>query len=87
MNSRLDARRVLPLNFNSAMRFFARILWIVAFLVATYSWMVAFEHGFGWAGFRDGFKGEWRNLAAFVTGKPVGPEPVTPAMPAAPAAK
>ncbi|WP_156345607.1 hypothetical protein [Verrucomicrobium spinosum] len=56
-------------------------------MLATYSWMVAFEHGFGWAGFRDGFKGEWRNLAAFVTGKPVGPQPVTPAMPAPPAAK
>jgi hypothetical protein len=70
------------------MRLFARFLWIATFMLATYSWMVAFEHGFSWAGFREGFKGEWRNLAAFVSGDPVAPKPITPAPPAtAPAGK
>jgi hypothetical protein len=52
------------------MRFVARLLWIAAFLIATYSWMVAFEHGFGWRGFSDGFLVEWKNLGALLVGKP-----------------
>lgn len=51
------------------MRLLARILWIVAFLLATYSWMVAFEHGFNWPGFSEGFATEWRNLSALLMGK------------------
>ena len=63
------------------MRTFARLLWIAAFLVATYSWMVAFEHGFAWPAFREGFKVEWRNVATLLSGKvpaPVTPAPETP---------
>ncbi len=52
------------------MRIVARLLWIAAFLIATYSWMVAFEHGFGWKGFSDGFRVEWKNLGALLVGKP-----------------
>ncbi len=59
------------------MRFFARLLWIVAFLVATYSWMVAFEHGFAWDKFQKGFMVEWRGLGDLLQGK-VSPAPVTP---------
>ncbi len=51
------------------MRFFARILWIALFIVATYSWMVAFEHGFAWKGFSAGFQNEWKNLSAMLTGR------------------
>ena len=51
------------------MRLFARILWIAAFLLATYSWMVAFEHGFGWKGFSAGFQAEWKNLGSVLSGK------------------
>jgi hypothetical protein len=51
------------------MRLFARILWIAAFLLATYSWMVAFEHGFGWKGFSAGFQTEWKNLGSVLSGK------------------
>lgn len=65
------------------MRIFARLLWIAAFLLATYSWMVAFEHGFAWDKFQKGFQVEWRNLGALLTGK-VSTAPVTPPAPAAP---
>ena len=65
------------------MRTFARLLWIAAFLLATYSWMVAFEHGFAWQGFQDGFKEEWRNLGTLLSGKSTG-APATPPQAAAP---
>ena len=63
------------------MRLFSRLLWITAFLVATYSWMVAFEHGFAWDKFRAGFTVEWRNLGALLTGRPTpaAPAPEAPA--------
>ena len=81
VNSALDARGVLHLNWRSAMRLFSRLLWIAAFFVATYSWMVAFEHGFVWDKFRSGFTVEWRNLGALLTGKTTSakPAPETPA--------
>lgn len=77
-NSALDSRSILLLNSHSDMRTFARLLWIAAFLVATYSWMVAFEHGFAWPAFREGFKVEWRNVATLLSGKKL-PAPVPPA--------
>jgi hypothetical protein len=52
------------------MRFLARLMWIAAFVLATYCWMVIFEHGFAWKGFSEGFSSEWRNLAALIMGKP-----------------
>lgn len=52
------------------MRLFSRLLWISTFLLATYSWMVAFEHGFAWNQFRDGFKSEWRNVGALLMAQP-----------------
>lgn len=51
------------------MRLFARLLWIAIFLLATYCWMVAFEHGLAWKGFSEGFRSEWRNLGALFMGK------------------
>ncbi|CAN5900840.1 hypothetical protein BH11VER1_BH11VER1_11380 [soil metagenome] len=67
------------------MRFIARLLWIALFVLATYSWMVAFEYGFGWGQFQIGFKQEWRNVATMLSGKTVAavdtpaPAPVNPA--------
>ena len=55
------------------MRFIARMLWICTFVLATYSWMVAFEHGFAWKGFSDGFKVEWRNVGSLLMGKTTSP--------------
>jgi len=68
------------------MRFIARLLWIALFVLATYSWMVAFEHGFGWSQFQVGFKKEWRNVGTMLSGKtvrevespPSAPAPVAP---------
>jgi hypothetical protein len=65
------------------MRILARLLWIAAFLLATYSWMVAFEHGFAWDKFQKGFQVEWRNLGSLLTGKTVQ-APVAPAAQASP---
>jgi hypothetical protein len=52
------------------MRLLSRFFWIAAFLLATYCWMVIFEHGLGWNGFSEGFRTEWRNLAGLFMGKP-----------------
>lgn len=52
------------------MRLFSRLLWISLFLLATYSWMVAFEHGFALDKFRNGFKTEWRNVSALLMAQP-----------------
>jgi hypothetical protein len=82
-NSALDAREVLLLNSRPVMRILARFLWIAAFLLATYSWMVAFEHGFAWDKFQKGFQVEWRNLGNMLAGK-TSQEPVTPAPQAPP---
>lgn len=51
------------------MRIISRLLWIAAFLLATYSWMVAFEHGFTWPGFSEGFGAEWKNVSGLLMGK------------------
>ena len=50
-------------------RLVSRLLWIAAFALATYCWMVAFEHGLGWKGFSEGFRSEWRNVGGLLVGK------------------
>jgi hypothetical protein len=40
------------------MRVFIRVFWIVAFLVATFSWMVVFQHGLSWQKFTSGVRQE-----------------------------
>ena len=70
----LDERRVLLLKYFSPMlRLLSRIFWIAAFVLATYCWMVIFEHGVGWKGFSEGFRTEWHNLASLFMGKPNPP--------------
>ena len=51
------------------MRLISRLLWIAAFVLAAYCWMVAFEHGLGWKGFSEGFRSEWRNVGGLLVGK------------------
>ncbi len=51
------------------MRLFSKILWLLAFLAATFCWMVLFEHGFSMKGFSQGVRVEWQSLTALVTGK------------------
>ena len=55
------------------MRLLSRFFWIAAFLLATYCWMVMFEHGISWGGFSEGFRTEWRNVAGLFVGKPAYP--------------
>jgi len=70
----LDERPVLLLEYFSPMlRLLSRFFWIAAFVLATYCWMVIFEHGLGWKGFSEGFRTEWRNVASLFMGKPNPP--------------
>jgi hypothetical protein len=57
------------------MRLLSKILWFFAFLVATFCWMVLFEHGFSMKSFSEGMREELRELVAKVAGgKAVGAE-------------
>ncbi len=50
------------------MRLLSKILWFLAFLAATFIWMVLFEHGFSMQGFSKGVREEWQALSRMVTG-------------------
>lgn len=52
------------------MRLLSKILWFLAFLVATFVWMVLFEHGFSMQGFSGGVREEWHALTTLVSGAP-----------------
>jgi hypothetical protein len=49
------------------MRLISKILWFLAFLAATFCWMVLFEHGFTMKGFSDGVREEWASLRKLVS--------------------
>jgi len=44
------------------MRALSKIFWILAFLAATFVWMVIFEHGVSARAIVDGSRQEWRRL-------------------------
>lgn len=50
------------------MRLLSKILWLLAFLAATFVWMVLFEHGFSLEGFSKGVREEWQTLTSMVNG-------------------
>lgn len=50
------------------MRLLSKILWLLAFLAATFCWMVLFEHGFTMKGFSQGVGQEWQALQNLVKG-------------------
>jgi hypothetical protein len=50
------------------MRLLSKVLWFLAFLAATFCWMVLFEHGFTLKGFSHGVKEEWQTLMTLVSG-------------------
>ena len=50
------------------MRLLSKILWFLAFLAATFIWMVLFEHGFSLEGLTKGVRVEWQALTSLVTG-------------------
>jgi hypothetical protein len=52
------------------MRLLSKILWSLAFLAATFVWMVLFEHGFSMAGLNKGVREEWSALTSIVSGSP-----------------
>ncbi len=55
------------------MRIFSRVLWIIAFLLATFCWMVVFQHGLSWQGFTAGAREEVQALFSAATGGKKGP--------------
>ncbi|MCW0221369.1 MAG: hypothetical protein OJI67_23795 [Prosthecobacter sp.] len=63
------------------MRLLSKILWLLAFLAATFCWMVLFEHGFSMKGFNQGVREEWQTLTELVTSKGEQPAQDTPANP------
>ena len=71
------------------MRLLSKILWFLAFLVATFCWMVLFEHGFSVESFTRGVSEELKEMTAKVTGGTAVETPtVEPVVvPEAPAAK
>ena len=48
------------------MRLLSKILWLLAFLAATFCWMVLFEHVFSMKGFSKGVRQEWEALRILV---------------------
>lgn len=50
------------------MRALSKILWIIAFVAATFCWMVLFEHGFTAEGFTKGVKEEIGELISLAGG-------------------
>jgi hypothetical protein len=48
------------------MRVLSKVIWISAFVAATFCWMVLFEHGFSAEGFTKGVKEEIGELLALV---------------------
>ena len=50
------------------MRLLSKALWFLAFLAATFCWMVLFEHGFTMNGFTKGVRVEWQALMTRVSG-------------------
>lgn len=63
------------------MRLLSKILWLLAFLAATFCWMVLFEHGFSVNGFSKGVREEWQALTELVGGKDAPPAKDTPVNP------
>jgi hypothetical protein len=60
----------VPSPFPRPMRLLSKILWFLAFLTATFAWMVLFEHGFTVDGFSKGVREEWHALTSMVSGSP-----------------
>lgn len=63
------------------MQLLSKILWLLAFLAATFCWMVLFEHGFSMQGFSKGVREEWKTLTSLVTGGSEEGEPSEPEAP------
>ena len=50
------------------MRILSKVLWTLAFLSATFLWMVLFEHGFSMKGLTEGTRAELANLSTWISG-------------------
>ncbi len=55
------------------MAFLRLLIWALLFLIATFCWVVVFEHGL--SGFRAGCGEEWQSFRRFLGEEAVGPEP------------
>jgi hypothetical protein len=52
------------------MRILSKVLWTLAFLTATFLWMVLFEHGFSMKGLTEGTQKELQAISTwFSSGK------------------
>jgi len=51
------------------MRLLSKILWSLAFIAATFIWMVLFEHGFSVDALSKGMREEWHALTTMTSSK------------------
>jgi hypothetical protein len=52
----------------NGMRILSKVLWTLAFLAATFIWMVLFEHGFSMQGLTEGTQKELQALSGWFSG-------------------
>lgn len=50
------------------MRLIKRVFWTLAFLIVTFFWMVAFQHGFTLDGLSKGAREELKSIVSLVSG-------------------
>jgi hypothetical protein len=50
------------------MRALPIVFWVLAFVAASFCWMVAFQYGLSWQAFSNGARTELRSLVSNVTG-------------------
>lgn len=53
----------------SGMRIVSKVLWTLAFIAATFIWMVLFEHGFSLKGLAEGTQKELKTISGWFSGK------------------
>jgi hypothetical protein len=65
----ISARFPIKSALFSGMRIVSKVLWTLAFLTATFIWMVLFEQGFSVKGLTEGTQTELKTISAWFSGK------------------
>jgi hypothetical protein len=65
----ISARFPIESALFSGMRIVSKVLWTLAFIAATFVWMVLFEHGFSLKGLTEGTQREFQSISGWFSGK------------------
>lgn len=65
----ISARFPIKSALFSGMRIVSKVLWTLAFIAATFVWMVLFEHGFSLRGLTEGTQKELQAVSGWFSGK------------------